>query len=671
MQKNNKKILILVIVIMMSLIFPVIPLFADEIEFSNIEVEVIDDKTAIIKWNTNINTFGKVNFGKSSSELLSYIIDNTGLSKYHEVEIGNLQPETKYYYQIKAYDSVKETYSFIKNFNTEEYIDDISPKITNVKIPYITGELAVIEWTTNENASSYIKYGDENNKYKKSAGSSRRVKSHRIVLKKLSRNTKYFLQIYSKDKAGNKSSVISKELKTSSKNQGNEDLVISYLRPSSENDSYISKNSIKVAFKTNHYAKATITIKRDRMKTIYRKVDYKLNHEEIFSELASLKTYTIYIDAQDIFGKKTREILTVKTKKVEAISHLQDNINITGDIGYYGKYYNLPKDTTPNIKPRNTGLVAEENGWYDDKYLSFSRVDSNINFGKNFFPVDEGLSGDPFYFSVHWMAIFNVKTSGEYEYKMSSDDDSWMFVNKELKIDLGGRHRAKEKLETLYLSAGQNYVDIYFAERNPKESCFSFTIDNKVKIYPRIDEYINNNNNIIVAGDEFSYYTEAVALYKTDRSPNIYSILNGQRHYISSPKSFNEYGYNWEDVQKISYSELLKYPRARLIKCPEKSTVYFLYQKAENKWLKIALNSPSVFISYPNNYWGNIVTINQLDIDSYPDVKLIKIADSPEVYYLENNIRYFISEQEFQKRGFNVSEIVEVNETHLNSYKKI
>ena len=98
-------------------------------------------------------------------------------------------------------------------------------------------------------------------------------------------------KIYSKDKDDNQSSLHYKEFTTYSENKSSEDLIISYLRPSRNQDENISHNSVKISFKTNHYAKGKIILKRDGMKTISRDLDYNLNHEEIFLGLSSLKNY--------------------------------------------------------------------------------------------------------------------------------------------------------------------------------------------------------------------------------------------------------------------------------------------------------------------------------------------------------------------------------------------
>jgi fibro-slime domain-containing protein len=83
-----------------------------------------------------------------------------------------------------------------------------------------------------------------------------------------------------------------------------------------------------------------------------------------------------------------------------------------------------------------------------------------------------GLTGDPYHFAVHWTGQFYVAANQAYTYTMGSDDDSWLFIDDALELDLGGVHGLAVGSHTVNLTAGWHDIDIYFAERHTVESGF-------------------------------------------------------------------------------------------------------------------------------------------------------------------------------------------------------
>lgn len=162
-------------------------------------------------------------------------------------------------------------------------------------------------------------------------------------------------------------------------------------------------------------------------------------------------------------------------------------VAVIGDIltGYKGTYFNLPADH-PDVEGAVTGVVTGDSpfnhDWYDPQYFSFSRIDPNLTFGNGFFPVDSGLPGDPNYFSVCWQANITVPESDNYSFLMGSDDDSWLYIDGTMVIDLGGIHALSEDTGTVYLEPGIHSLALYFAERHLTESGFYFKF-----MDPRVD----------------------------------------------------------------------------------------------------------------------------------------------------------------------------------------
>lgn len=147
----------------------------------------------------------------------------------------------------------------------------------------------------------------------------------------------------------------------------------------------------------------------------------------------------------------------------------------------FGSYYNLPDDH-PDMEGVITGVVTGttpfERDWFSERHLSFTRNDpaASLKTNSDYFPVNDGFPGDPFYFAVHWQGSFYAASSGSYVATLASDDDSWLYVNGAQKLDIGGIHPLAQATTTLALSAGTSTIDIYFAERHRAQSGLFFEI---------------------------------------------------------------------------------------------------------------------------------------------------------------------------------------------------
>lgn len=495
-----KKIVFLSIISLIALTPFFSVLSAPAINILNIKVNDIDGKTAEIEWSTDVATNGKVVFGEDKNKLSNFIADSGAASKYHKVILGNLKGDTDYYYQISAYNDIEKVESFINKFTTKDFHDKIVPQISDIKISYIAGTAAVIEWKTDEEGTSVAQYGEDIT-FKKKVSSSKRVKEHLLILKNLKPATHYFVRIYSVDKDKNQSGDGYKEFTTRDTDKTDkEDLTISYLRPSGPDDTQISTKIVKASFKTNHFANGAVSLSAKGIKTKKINLEYGLEHSAFFSELESGKEYTVSISMKDIFGKKDSEKFNVITKKF------------------------IPATVT----------------------------------------------------------------------------------------EIG-------------------------------------------------------NDETVVLGKDYSFYTPAKALYRA--AGKVYSIVSNMYFYITSPSAFYEYGYEWSDVKDVDLKTVYKYPRAKLVTAPDDSAIYYLYERA-GKISKIKIPSPAVFNSYAGNKWENVIKISQLDINAYPNVKLIKTIDEKAVYYLdENGVKHLVFYDVFASKGFSFNEVMEVNKLHLESYK--
>lgn len=157
--------------------------------------------------------------------------------------------------------------------------------------------------------------------------------------------------------------------------------------------------------------------------------------------------------------------------------------------GWWGEYFNYSSshpdieiDPVPGPTPTPT-----QHDWYNDIYKTHEQVDSNLEFSmSDWYPYDgtiyedkEGYDHD-YFFGAHWRAIVDAPSSGDYSYSLASNDDSWILLDGIVVVNNSGVHTSTIQTGNISLIAGENIMDIYFADRHTTStgSGFNFSFDN-------------------------------------------------------------------------------------------------------------------------------------------------------------------------------------------------
>lgn len=159
--------------------------------------------------------------------------------------------------------------------------------------------------------------------------------------------------------------------------------------------------------------------------------------------------------------------------------------------GYAGRYYNLPAthaDVEPaeDVRPADTydGL-----DWWDESRLAFARFDPSLDHGSNWWPVDEGLTDDPAYFTARWVAWIRVWDDGVASFTAAGADDLWIDINNSTVIAMPGVKDFEPETFEVELTSGQYPLEVWFAHRSGESGMRFRPLSDTVTIcYPDFSE---------------------------------------------------------------------------------------------------------------------------------------------------------------------------------------
>jgi peroxiredoxin len=167
-----------------------------------VQVSDVTSGGAAIAWSTDKPAWGKVIYGKTESYGAAALAEfQLGSQK---VTLTGLEPGTAYHFAVAATDGKGQEIlrSNDNQFSTAPAGDTRRPIVTQFKvIPSDMG--AVVQWVTDEPATSQVMYGPDQSAANSSTPDTRLTTDHSVRLTGLEANNPYYYRIKSSDAAGN------------------------------------------------------------------------------------------------------------------------------------------------------------------------------------------------------------------------------------------------------------------------------------------------------------------------------------------------------------------------------------------------------------------------------------------------------------------------------------
>lgn len=154
------------------------------------------------------------------------------------------------------------------------------------------------------------------------------------------------------------------------------------------------------------------------------------------------------------------------------------------------------------------------------------------------------------------------------------------------------------------------------------------------------------------------------SLVRQRKDNRIYHIIKNQKHWMPSKEILNLYGFDQNKI--IEVDSIDAFPKARLLRAVGSQEVYYIYDDGTKK----EHLTPKVSLSY-NCEWEDIIEVSDKELETYPEVNLIKIADSSQIFLAEGDTKRLIPPKVFDLLGFNPNKVRTVTITDFNSYVTI
>ncbi len=363
------------------------------------EVSNITTKRAKISWSTNRNSDSKIAFGTASGKYYDEEPSNSDQVTSHVINLTNLSPGTKYYYQAKWTDEDGNTStSEEKHFST-----DLAPTVQDVIAKNIGLSSAILEFTSKGASKVKIYYGTTTD-----FGSLKEVlvatgeSSYTSEVSDLLDGTKYYYKINTVDSEGDEYEGTILDFTTLPRPR------ISNVRIQQVKNS--AQPTVLVTWTSNTNISSIITYWPTNDSSSARdEVDVTLkdgSHEIIVRSLYADTAYTMQVKGRDKIGNEAVSDLLSFTTATDTRPPLISNINIEGAT--------IPQNRTAGQESTAQLVVS----WNTDEPAT-SQVEFGEGSGSNYAQttqLDNKLTYN------HLVVISNLTPSKVYHLRVISKD---------------------------------------------------------------------------------------------------------------------------------------------------------------------------------------------------------------------------------------------------------
>lgn len=135
--------------------------------------------------------------------------------------------------------------------------------------------------------------------------------------------------------------------------------------------------------------------------------------------------------------------------------------------GWRGAYFNHRADHVDfgDDSPTEPPFAPDLVDWWDEGYAAFERYDASLDIGPGFWPVDEGIEGDPALFAVRWTAWAYVEEELPATLYLTASTDVWVRIGDQVLAQAHSQGEAVSEAVTLDMPLGQTPVEVSFAHR--------------------------------------------------------------------------------------------------------------------------------------------------------------------------------------------------------------